>query len=89
MDCVSEEVIKKEVVKTWVLVKCCFDVAQESDKNFEDHISGNLKVSNTMRIKLPAPNNTASPPHESDASVVKVPPELLGSLPEQHEALRV
>ena len=58
-------------------------------RNFEDHISGNLKVLNARRIKLPAPNNTASPPHKSNASVVKVPPELLGGLPEQHEALRV
>ena len=38
---------------------------------------------------LPAPDDTASPPHEGNASVVQVPPELLGGLPEQHEALRV
>ena len=38
---------------------------------------------------LPAPDDTPSPPHEGNASVVEVPPELLGGLPEQHEALRV
>ena len=38
---------------------------------------------------LPAPDDTASPPHESDASVVEVPPKLLGGLPQQHEALGV
>ena len=30
VDCVSEEVIEKEIVEAWVLVKCCLDVAQES-----------------------------------------------------------
>merc|ERR1711971_742754 len=66
VDCVSEEVVKKEVVQAWVLVKCSFDVAEES-----------------------APDDTASPPHEGDASIVVVPSKLLGGLPQQHEALRV
>ena len=45
MDCVSEEVVKEEIVQAWVLVKCSFDVTQESDKKFDvkDHISGSLK----------------------------------------------
>ena len=38
---------------------------------------------------LPAPDDTASPPHEGNASVVEVPPELLSGLPEKHEALCV
>ena len=44
MDCVSEEVVKEEIVQAWVLVKCSFDVAQESEKvDVKDHISGILK----------------------------------------------
>ena len=45
VDCVSEEVVEKKIVETWVLVKCSFDVAKESDKKFDvkDHISWNLK----------------------------------------------
>ena len=34
VDCISEEVVKKEIVETWVLVKCCLDVAQESEIRF-------------------------------------------------------
>ena len=33
MDCVSEEVVEKEIVETWVLVKRSFDVAEESWKD--------------------------------------------------------
>ena len=48
------------------------------------------KCSSTKKAsKLPAPDDTASPPHEGNASVVEVPAELLGGLPQQHEALRV
>ena len=41
MDCVSEEVVEKKIVEAWVLVKCSFDVAEESDKKFDvkDQIS--------------------------------------------------
>ena len=33
VDCVSEEVVEKEIVETWVLVKRSFDVAEESWKD--------------------------------------------------------
>ena len=86
VDCVSEEVVEKKIVETWVLVKCSFDVAKESDKKFD--VKDQISFRN-MECTLPAPDDTASSPHESNASIVEVPPELLSGLPEKHEALCV
>lgn len=35
------------------------------------------------------PDDAAAPPHQSDGAVVQRPAELLGRLPQQHEALSV
>ena len=43
----------------------------------------------SKKSRIPAPNDAATPPHEGNASIVEVPPELLSGLPEKHEALCV
>ena len=58
-------------------------------RNLTRNLMSKIKFLSEMEGILPAPDDTASSPHESNASIVEVPPELLGGLPEQHEALRV